>query len=64
MRVGHIEMEFIAVVCAINGRVTKMTHIFAVPGCSFWVHTNVRDVRNVMSGMYGVVVRCTQYLCW
>ena len=28
------------------------------------VHTNVRDVRDVMSGMYGVVVRCTQYLCW
>ena len=27
MRVGHNEMEFIAVVCAINGRVTKMTHI-------------------------------------
>ena len=35
MRVGHNEMEFIAVVCAINGRVIKMTHIFAVPGCSF-----------------------------
>ena len=27
-------------------------------------HTNVRDVRDVMSGMYGVVVCCTQYLCW
>ena len=26
MRVGHNEMEFIAVVCAINGRVTKMTY--------------------------------------
>ena len=25
MRVGHNEMEFIAVVCAIDGRVTKMT---------------------------------------
>ena len=35
MRVGHNEMEFIAVVCAINGRVTKTIHIFAVPGCSF-----------------------------
>ena len=27
MRVGHNEMEFIAVVCAINGRVTKSTII-------------------------------------
>ena len=35
MRVGHNEMEFIAVVCTINGRVTQMTHIFAVPSCSF-----------------------------
>ena len=26
------------------------------------VHTNVRDVRDVMSGNYGVVMRCTQYL--
>ena len=35
MCVGHNEMDFIAVVCAINGRVTKMAHIFAVQGCSF-----------------------------
>ena len=40
-------------------RVVKADGVRFVP-----VHTNVRDVRDVMSGMYEVVVRCIQYLCW
>ena len=54
MRVGHNEMEFIAVVCAINWRVTKMTHIFAVPGCSFCTEKWSLNHFHVISGGGGV----------
>ena len=50
MRVGHNEMEFIAVVCAINGGATKMTHIFAVPDCSFCTEKRTLNHFHVISG--------------
>ena len=50
IRVGHNEMEFITIVCAINGRVTKMTHIFAVPGCSFCTEKWTLNHFHVISG--------------
>ena len=42
---------------------TNNTYMWLFIVDNYQVHTNVRDVRDVMSGMYGVVVRCTQYLC-